>query len=152
MFSISTLEALVQQGGSWHSEETQISHLKCKRFLSVSFSLEFALLHGRRSITIILSISFKKERTWSCHLCLSRCPFSLGSVFHQPYKRTQGPLVASAGEPCVHPEQAPDLAGGPSTAVPLLERTCPPSEGACRCLRRPDQLPRPGRLGPWRLL
>ena len=44
-FSIRTLEALVQQGGSWHSKETQINHLKMVPF-KVSFSLEFALLHG----------------------------------------------------------------------------------------------------------
>ena len=35
----------MQQGGSWHSKETQINHLKMVPF-KVSFSLEFALLHG----------------------------------------------------------------------------------------------------------
>ena len=48
VFSISTLEALVQRGGSWHSEDAQINHLKMVPF-KVPFALEFTLLHGEVS-------------------------------------------------------------------------------------------------------
>lgn len=126
VFSISTLEALVQQGGSWHLEETQISHLKmvpCK----VSFSLEFALLHGE--INYNNPFYFFQERkglgpaTFVCLGALSRWVL----CFIPALQEDTGPSSALQGSPVVTQSRLRRAAGGPSTAVPLLERTCPPS-------------------------
>ena len=128
-FSIRTLEALVQQGGSWHSEETQINHLKMVPF-KVSFSLEFALLHGE--INYNNPFYFFQERkglgpaTFVClgtlsHWVLCFIPAlqgdtGLSSALQESPVVTQSPVVTKSRHG----------AGGPSTAVPLLERTCPP--------------------------
>ena len=119
----------MQQGGSWHSEETQINHLKMVPF-KVSFSLEFALLHGE--INYNNPFYFFQERkglgpaTFVClgtlsHWVLCFIPAlqgdtGLSSALQESPVVTQSPVVTKSRHG----------AGGPSTAVPLLERTCPP--------------------------
>lgn len=135
VFSISTLEALVQQGGSWHLEETQISHLKMVPF-KVSFSLEFALLHGE--INYNNPFYFFQERkglgpaTFVCLGALSRWVL----CFIPALQEDTGPSSALQGSP-VFTQYSSALTGKDLSSF----------KGACRCLWRPDQLPRPGDWG-----
>ena len=79
-----------------------------------------------RSVIIILSISFKKEKDLALPPLFVWVPFLVGfCISPQPHKRTQGPLALCRGALC-SPWQAQTRAGGPSAAVPFLERTCPP--------------------------
>lgn len=116
----------MQQGGSWHLEETQISHLKMVPF-KVSFSLEFALLHGE--INYNNPFYFFQERkglgpaTFVCLGALSHWVL----CFIPALQEDTGPSSALQGSPVVTQSRLRHAAGGPSTAVPLLERTCPPS-------------------------
>lgn len=125
VFSISTLEALVQRGGSWHLEDTQINHLKMVPF-KVSFAVEFALLHGE--VNYNNPFYFFQERkglgpaTFVCLGALSRWVLRFTPA---PQKDT-GPSSALPGSPAVTRGRLRHGAGGPSAAVPFLERTCPP--------------------------
>lgn len=139
--SLGTQEALVQWCGSWHSGDTSINNLKTVHF-KVLFSLEFALSRGEVNSNNPFYLFPGEKRTWSCHLCLSPCHFSLTSVCHPSPTGGHRAPEHSAGEPCGHP--------GTGSAVVQ----CPPSKGrlssskaACHCPWQLDTVLGPGDQG-----